>query len=537
MTERFGHLITDDNAKWWALAAMCFALFMIMLDNTVMNVALPSIQSDLGAPISSLEWIVNGYTLSFAVLLATGGRLGDILGRRRMFLTGVVLFAISSASAGLAPSTTALVISRITQGVGASLMMPATLSSITNAFPAAERGRAIGTWAGVSALALAIGPLLGGFLTEHVSWRAIFYLNIPVAAAAVAATLFAVRESRDETVGGKIDWAGTAVLTAGLTAGVLALIEGNAWGWGSARILTLVVASLVLLAAFLWVEGRVRAPIVQFEFLRNRDFVGATVVAFIISFAMLGMFFFMALYIQNILGYSPLEAGIRFLPTTLVIMFVAPIAGRLTDRIGPRPLIVAGLGIVAVSLFMQSQIDVTSTYSTLLVPFILMGLGIALTMSPMSTAAMNAVANEKAGLASGLLSMSRMVGGTFGVAVLGVIFQSQGHSSLASSLSGLSLPPGQIDSITEQLGSGGLQQTIDGLPADQAGQVADAAREAFISSLSTAIGISAVVAAVGGVLALLLLRAKAGQKHAETGPDVDAGMQPAAPELAAQSGR
>jgi EmrB/QacA subfamily drug resistance transporter len=500
-------------------------------------VALPSIQKDLGAPISSLEWIVNGYTLSFAVLLATGGRLGDILGRRRMFMTGVVLFALSSASAGLAPSTTALVVSRITQGVGASLMMPATLSIITNAFPPAERGRAIGTWAGVSALALAIGPLLGGFLTEHVSWRAIFYLNIPVAAAAVAATLFAVRESRDETVGREIDWAGTAVLTAGLTAGVLALIEGNAWGWGSTRILALIAASVVLLVAFLWVEGRVRAPIVQFEFLRNRDFVGAVTVAFVISFAMLGMFFFMALYIQNVLGYSPLEAGVRFLPTTVVIMFVAPLAGRLTDRIGPRPPIVAGLSIVAFSLFLQSQIDITSGYGSLLVPFILMGLGIALTMSPMSTAAMNAVANEKAGLASGLLSMSRMVGGTFGVAVLGAIFQSQGHSSLTSSLSSLSLPPAEIDSINQQLGSGGLQATIDKLPADQAHQVADAAREAFITSLSTSIGISAAVAAVGAVLAVFLLRANPKHATPTAGQESEAAIQPAAPELATGTGR
>jgi EmrB/QacA subfamily drug resistance transporter len=520
---------------------MCFALFMIMLDNTVMNVALPSIQEDLGAPISSLEWIVNGYTLSFAVLLATGGRLGDILGRRRMFLTGVVLFAASSATAGLAPSTTALVISRVTQGVGASLMMPATLSIITNAFPPQERGRAIGTWAGVSALALALGPVLGGFLTEHVSWRAIFYINIPVAAAAVAATIFAVRESRDETVGREIDWAGTAVLTAGLTAGVLALIEGNAWGWGSTRILLLIGASLVLLATFLVVEGRVRAPIVQFEFLRNRDFVGATLVAFIISFAMLGMFFFMALYIQNVLGYSPLEAGVRFLPTTLVIMVVAPIAGRLTDRIGPRPPIVAGLAVVAVSLFLQSRIDMSSGYDDLLVPFILMGLGIALTMSPMSTAAMNAVANEKAGLASGLLSMSRMVGGTFGVAVLGAIFQSHGHSSLESSLSGLNLPASQIDSITDQLGSGGLDQTLAAMPHGQAEQVGEAAREAFITSLSLSIGISAAVAAAGAVLAVFLIRSKARAEAPAPVPVPDAEpaapAQPAAPELAANPSR
>ena len=240
---RYRHLITDDNRKWWTLGAMCFALFMIMLDNTVVNVALPSIQRDLGASISGLEWTINGYTLSFAVLLATGGRLGDIFGRRRMFLFGVVIFALSSATAGLAQGATDLVASRVLQGVGAALMMPGTLSIITDAFPAHERGKAMGTWAGVSALALAVGPVLGGFLTEHVSWRAIFYLNIPVAIGAVTATLFAVRESRDNTVGREVDYLGVATLTAALTALVLALVEGNSWGWGSAGIVGLLAGS------------------------------------------------------------------------------------------------------------------------------------------------------------------------------------------------------------------------------------------------------------------------------------------------------
>src|SRR5207342_3118363 len=285
------HLITDDNRKWWTLGAMCFALFMIMLDNTVVNVALPSIQRDLHASISGLEWTVNGYTLSFAVLLATGGRLGDVFGRRRMFLAGVVIFALSSATAGLAVSQTDLVISRVVQGVGAALMMPATLSIITDAFPASERGKAMGTWAGVSGLALAIGPVVGGVLTEHVSWRAIFYLNIPVAIAAVTAALFAVRESRDTTVGREVDFAGVAVLTASLTALVLALVEGNAWGWGSTEIVALLTGAVVGLASFVAIELRVKVPMVEFRFFSDRNFLGAVVVALIISFAMLGVFF------------------------------------------------------------------------------------------------------------------------------------------------------------------------------------------------------------------------------------------------------
>ncbi|HWC07720.1 MAG TPA: MFS transporter, partial [Solirubrobacterales bacterium] len=343
MTTRYGHLITDDNRKWWTLGAMCFALFMLMLDNTVVNVALPSIQQDLDASISGLEWTVNGYTLSIAVLLVTGGRLGDIFGRRRMFLAGIVIFALSSATAGLAPDATALVLSRVVQGVGAALMMPGTLSIIADAFPPEERGKAMGTWAGVSALALAIGPVVGGFLTEHVSWRAIFYLNIPVAIVAVAATIFAVRESRDTSVGKDVDYPGVAVLTVGLTALVLSLVEGNAWGWGSPKILVLFAVAALALPLFVWVENRVKAPMVQFDLLSDRNFLGAVVVAMVISFSMLGVFFFLALYMQDILGYSPLEAGVRFLPITLLSFFVAPIAGKLLNRVPAR--VFFGLGL------------------------------------------------------------------------------------------------------------------------------------------------------------------------------------------------
>src|SRR5689334_10166991 len=256
--------LNEGNRKWWTLAAMCFALFMIMLDNTVVNVALPSIQKDLGASISSLEWTVNAYTLSFAVLLVTGGRLGDIFGRRRMFMGGVIVFAASSALIGFAPSQGLLVAGRAIQGMGAAFMMPGTLSIISNTFPPHERGRAIGTWAGVSALALAIGPAVGGALTEYVSWRAIFFLNLPVAIGAIAVTLFAVRESFDKTVEKKVDFAGIATLSVGLSALVLALVEGNSWGWGSTAIVALLVTAVAGLGAFAYAELRGRVPMVQF---------------------------------------------------------------------------------------------------------------------------------------------------------------------------------------------------------------------------------------------------------------------------------
>ena len=501
MTERIRSLqMNQDNRRWWALGAMCFALFMIMLDNTVVNVALPSIQRSLHASTASLEWTVNAYTLSFAVLLVTGGRLGDLFGRRRMFLAGVVIFAVSSGSIGFSPNDTWLVAWRAVQGVGASLMMPATLSIISNAFPPEERGRAIGTWAGVSALALAIGPVVGGFLVQSVSWQSIFFLNLPVAAAAVAVALFAVTESRDETVERAVDLPGVATLTLGLAALVLALVEGNAWHWGSVREVALYATAVVGLASFALIETRRHAPMVDFRFFRSRTFLGANIVAFIVSFAMLAMFFFLALYMQNILHYSPLEAGIRFLPSTLMIVLLAPIAGRLADRVGPRPLMTFGLTCVSGALFWQSHLGVHSAYTALLGGFVLMGIGMACVMSPMSTAAMNAVDATKAGVASGILSMSRMVGGTFGVAVLGAMVATLGRSKIDQLLPGA--PAAVRDRVAAGIGSGASGDSASA-------HVVNAGHEAFVYALQNGLRLGSAVALFGAVAAWTLVGGKA----------------------------
>ena len=512
--------ITEENRKWWTLASMSFALFMIMLDNTVVNVALPSIQEDLNASLSALEWTINAYTLTFAVILVTGGRLGDIFGRRRAFLFGVVVFALSSATAGMAPNDTALIVSRAVQGIGAAFMMPATLSILTNAFPAHERGKAIGTWAGVSALALAAGPVVGGFLTEEVSWRAIFFLNLPVAALAVFVTLFATKESRDPNVPRTVDFAGVAAITVGIGALVLALVEGNDWGWGSPRILGLLATSVIGLVSFVLIERRVRFPMVEFSFLRSRAFGGTNGIAFVVSFSMLAMFFFMALYMQNILGYSPLEAGIRFLPSTVVIIVIAPIAGRLTDRIGPRIPIATGLTLVAIALYFQSRVTAGTSYSYLLPFFSLMGLGIGLTMSPMSTAAMNAVDQTKAGLASGVLSMSRMVGGTFGVAAVGALFQQISDNRLASRLGDLPLSAQQQAWFADNLGSGDVGSHLRQLDPSTAHEVSGVLKDTFVHSLSTSLKLSTAVAAVGVVIALTTLRDARAPARAGVSPAV-----------------
>jgi EmrB/QacA subfamily drug resistance transporter len=512
--------MTEDNRRWWALGAMCFALFMIMLDNTVVNVALPSIQRSLHASTASLEWTVNAYTLSFAVLLVTGGRLGDLFGRRKLFLAGVIIFAAASAAIGFSPNDTWLVAWRAIQGAGAALMMPATLSIITNAFPAEERGRAIGTWAGVSALALAIGPVLGGFLVESVSWQSIFFINLPVAVAAVFVTLFAVEESRDETVARTVDLPGVATLTVGLAALVLALIEGNSWHWGSLREISLYATAAIGLGAFAVVETRRKVPMVDFSFFRSRTFLGANIVAFIVSFAMLAMFFFLALYMQNIRGYSPLQAGVRFLPSTLMIVLLAPVAGRLSDRVGPRPLMTAGLLSVSGALFWQSSLTVSSSYGTLLPGFVLMGIGMAFVMSPMSTAAMNSVERTKAGVASGILSMSRMVGGTFGVAVLGALVSTLGSSKLQALLP--HLPAGTRDAVTAGLGSGGAAH---GVPS----RVVAAGHEAFVYSLQNGLRLGAAVALAGAIVAWTMIGRERAPERVEA---VEAHVPDVAPEAA-----
>ncbi len=486
--------INEDHRRWYTLGAMCFALFMIMLDNTVVNVALPSIQRDLDVSINNLEWTVNAYTLTFAVLLVTGGRLGDIFGRRRMFLAGVVMFGASSLFIAFSQTDTWLIAGRAAQGVGAAFMMPATLSIISNAFPPHERGKAIGTWAGASAIALAVGPVVGGFLVENVSWQSIFLINVPIAIIAVVVTLWATHESRDESAPRVVDIPGVVTVSLGLGAIVLALVEGNVWGWGSARIVGLLAFGVLSLVAFVVVERRTTYPMVDFGFFRSRSFLGANLVAFIVSFAMLAMFFFLALYLQNIRGYSPLEAGVRFLPSTVVIIFAGPIAGRLADKVGPRILMASGLVLVAISLFWQGHLTPTTAYSSLAGAFVIMGLGMGLVMSPMSTAAMNAVDASKAGVASGVLSMSRMVGGTFGVAIVGALISGLGRSHLQDLLPGASSR--QIGRLTEALANGGA-----GIP----GRAGAAVQTAFVDAMNTSLRIGSVVALVGALVAWLLI--------------------------------
>lgn len=424
-------IVHDGNRKWWTLIAVAFALFMIMLDNTVVNVALPAIQSDLDITVSELEWIVTGYALSFAVLMLSGGKLADMFGRRLIFMIGLVVFTLSSLVCGLAGSPEVLIASRVVQGVGAAFMMPATLSLITAAFPPQQRGTAFGIWAGVSALALAIGPLVGGLLTEHIAWNWIFYVNIPVGILGLFAAIVIIQESRDTAHEQRLDIPGLLSSGIGLFALVFALIEGNNYGWNSTSILSLFAVAAIALAVFVVLELRQRLPMFDLTLFRNSTFVGSNIVAMMLFLAMFGVFFFLSLLMQNplLLGYTPVQAGAAFLPMTGLIIFIAPLAGRLSDRVGARWLMTGGLTCVALSLFVFSRLDADSTFWSLLPGTLLGGIGMASTMSPMTAAAMSAVPVNKAGVGSGMLNTFRQVGGALGVAVMGAIFASKADAS------------------------------------------------------------------------------------------------------------
>ena len=413
-------IFSEARRKWWTLAAVSFGLFMIMLDNTVVNVALPSIQRELGADISSLEWIVTGYALTFAALMLIGGKLADAYGRRLIFVIGIVVFTLASLWCGLSDSESMLITARIVQGVGAAMMNPATLSIIAATFPPKERGMAIGIWAGVSALALAIGPLVGGLLTQHLSWNWIFFVNIPVGIIGIAASFAFIRESKDDTHV-RLDLPGLVTSAVGLFALTYGLIEANSHGWGSGRIVGSFALALVSLTAFIVLERFQRAPMLDLSLFRNTTYAGANLAMLLVALSMFGVFFFVSLYMQNVLGYSAVQAGAAFLPMTVLIILVAPIAGKLSDRFGSRWLMTGGMILIGVQLLYLSRLGADSGFWDLAPGFVIGGLGMAITMTPTAAAATRAVPVEKSGVGSAVLNAMRQVGGSIGIALMGAI--------------------------------------------------------------------------------------------------------------------
>jgi EmrB/QacA subfamily drug resistance transporter len=420
-------LFTAENRKWWTLAAVAVGLFMIMLDNTVVNVALPSIQKSLGISISELEWVVNAYALTFGVLLLTGGKLADLFGRRAIFIAGLVVFTGASLWCGLAGGAASLIAARTVQGVGAAMMNPATLSIITATFPPRQRGTAIGIWAGVSALALAIGPIVGGLLTEKVNWSWIFFINVPVGVLGVIAARVFIDETRDTSKEQRLDVPGLITSGIGLFALTYGLIETNSHAWTSTRVLALFGIAVIALAAFVLLELRQRLPMLDLSLFRNPTFAGANAAMLLVGLAMFGIFFYNSLLLQRVLGYSAIETGATFLPLTLLIIVVAPAAGRFSDRIGARWLMGAGMTLIAVSLLLFGTLDASSSFWNILPGLLVGGVGMATTMAPTTAAAMGSVPVAKAGVGSAVINSMRQVGGSLGIAIMGAILGSYIH--------------------------------------------------------------------------------------------------------------
>jgi EmrB/QacA subfamily drug resistance transporter len=414
-------LVTPENKKWWTLAAVSVGLFMIMLDNTVVNVALPSMRRSLHMSLSELEWVVAGYALTFAAFMLTGGKLADYVGRRLIFMVGLTVFTGASLACGLAPNGGFLIGARVVQGLGGALMNPATLSIITATFPPRERGKAIGIWAGVSGMALAIGPLVGGLLTEHVNWNWIFFINVPVGIAGLLAIPLFIDESRDTSHEQRLDLPGLSTSAIGLFSLTYAFIEANSYGWASSRILGAFAVAAVMLVAFVLFERHQRAPMLELALFKNRTFSGANGAMLFVGLAMFGTFFYVSLYMQNVLHYSPVKAGASFLPMTLLIILIAPRAGALTDKVGSRWLVGLGMGLLAVMLFYYSQLGANESFWAILPGLLIGGVGMGATMTPVTAAAMSAVAVDKAGVGSAVLNSSRQVGGSLGIAVMGAI--------------------------------------------------------------------------------------------------------------------
>ena len=409
----------------WTFAITSVALFMTTLDNLVVTTALPVIRKDLNASLSGLEWTVNAYTLTFAVLLITGAALGDRFGRRRLFVIGLSIFTLASAAAALAPSIDVLIAARALQGLGGAIVTPLTLTILSAAVPAERRGLVLGAWGGISGLAVAIGPLVGGAVVEGISWQWIFWLNVPIGLALIPLAALRLRETRGPN--DALDLPGVGLASAGLFGIVWGLVRGNSVGWGSLEIVSALTAGSLVLALFVLWELRAAEPMLPLRFFRNRTFTAANVASLLMFFGMFGSIFLLAQFFQTVQGYSPLQAGLRVLPWTAMPIFVAPLAGALSDRIGGRPLMATGLAMQAAGLAWIAFVSTpTVAYSELVIPFVLSGIGMALYFAPVANVVLSSVRPEEEGQASGANNAIRELGGVFGVAVLASVFAHYG---------------------------------------------------------------------------------------------------------------
>jgi EmrB/QacA subfamily drug resistance transporter len=412
--------------KWWTLVAVSLATFMTYLDNNVINVAIPTIQRSLHLSVAGLEWVVSGYVLVFAGLMLVGGRLADVYGRRRLFLTGLSVFTLASLAAGLAGSGGALIASRAVQGLGAALLVPTTLAIIIATFEdERERTRAIGLWAAISALALALGPLIGGFISENFRWGWIFFINVPVGVITFAVAAAWIAESHGRSASRRLDIPGLAASAVMLFSLVYALIEGHDRGWTSAPILGAFALAAAAAAAFAVVEARSVHPMVQVSLFRSRVFSGGTSVWMLWAFGVFGIYFFTSLYLQGVLGFSPVKAGLAFLPMALVIAAFAAISGPVAARIGTLRTIVGGLVLMLAGLYLFARQGLHTSYAGLMPGFLLFGAGAGLMQAPLTNAILGSIPPHRSGVASALLNASREVAGLLGITVIGAVLRSR----------------------------------------------------------------------------------------------------------------
>ncbi|HWJ51544.1 MAG TPA: MFS transporter [Solirubrobacteraceae bacterium] len=497
--------------KWWTLIAVCVAIFMLLLDITVVNVALPDIQRSLHSSFSDLQWVVNAYSLTLAAFLLTAGSISDLIGRKRVFVAGLVVFTAASALCGLSTSPLMLNLARAVQGTGGAMMFSTSLALVAAAFHGKERGTAFGVFGAVTGAAVAVGPVLGGVITSGIGWQWIFFVNVPIGAVAVFVTLTKVADSRDPNATG-VDWAGLVTFSASLFLFVLALVQGNEKGWGSTEILGMLGAAAVLLVAFVAFEHLQKRPMLDLALFRRPAFAGASIVAFAISASFFAMFLYLTLYIQDVLGFSPLQAGLRFLPVTLLSFAVAPVAGKLSVRVPVRLLLGSGLVFAGVGLLAMTVVSAGSSWTVLVPGFVLGGIGIGLVNPPLASTAIGVVPPERSGMASGINSTFRQVGIATGIAGLGAIFQ---HSVTKGTHAKLHVS-GHLGEV-ERVAHGHLATILEsGEVAHFAGSLSPAAHAAlvhayrvgFTGAFTTIATIAALVALVGGVLAFVLVRSR-----------------------------
>ena len=493
--------------KWWTLLAVTVATFMLLLDITVVNVALPSIREDLGASFTDLQWVVDAYALTLAALVLTAGSLADRLGRRRVFAVGLAIFSLASLLCGLSPDPTFLNLSRALQGVGGAIMFAVSLALVAQEFPAGrERGTAMGIYGASIGVAVAVGPLVGGALTDGLGWQSIFYLNVPIGLAAIAITYLKLRETRDPNAT-RIDWAGVATFSASLFLLVLALVRGNDEGWGSTLIVSLFASSAALMGAFAAIESRVREPMLPLGLFRRPAFTGVQLAAFAVSASAFALFLYLTLYLQNYLGYSPLQAGLRYLPVTVVSFFAAPISGMLLSRVPARFLMSASLAVAGAGLMLMSGVQASDGWTTLLGGFLLLGAGVGFLNPVIADVALSVVPKERSGMAAGINDTFRQVGVAVGVAVWGAIFIGRGADKFHELTGGTPLAAGDHPrQLVEAASSGNLHQAVASVPPGGRVAATHAAREGFLAGFNDVLTLGGVLCIAGAVLALWLVR-------------------------------